>query len=361
MANIALLGAQNPHSVGHLQTLNVLPEIEAVFLWDEDDKPLQKLKKTGGDKVKNTYTDLDAVLSRDDIQVVVASLRTDRCVDVCLRAIEAGKHILAEKPLGLNAQESERIVLAAERAGLKIGVFYLNRCHPVVKKARDTVQDGAIGSLMSVEMRWITTQVKSRDPKHWLFHSEYSAGGILAWLGCHYIDLMRFVAADEIVSVAAETAIRSGEDIDVEDIAVVSVRFKSGAVGLLHGGYVLALSGGGFYNRLGNDTYVGFSGRSGRMYWSPTDDPPCLHLESAVETHRDAPMWKFSSPQMPESPAYGGKYGEHFVRDFLVAAEGREMAKTVATGRDALQAARIVDAAYESSRTGKRIEVPPPE
>ena len=62
---------------------------------------------------------------------------------------------------------------------------------------------------------------------------------MLTWLGCHYIDLMRYMTGDEIVSVQAEIATRSVEKIDVEDVAVLSMRLKSGAVASLHVGYML--------------------------------------------------------------------------------------------------------------------------
>ena len=355
MVKTALLGAINPHSLGHLRTLQALPEVESIFVWDEDELALKSLLEDKGDKVAGAFTDLDALLSREDITFVVAASRTDLCPGICLRALDAGKHVLAEKPLGRTASDAERVVKAAEEAGLMLGVFYTNRSHPIVRRARALIDQGVIGPLMSVEMRWITTQVKRRDPKHWLFNKAYAGGGILAWLGCHYVDMMRYVTGDEIISVAAEVATRSGEDIDVEDIATVALRFRSGAVGSLHGGYVLALSGGGFYNRAGNDTYVAFNGQTGRLYWKPTSTRLCLHVESTEESWRDAPIWEFTLPGMPESPAYGGVHGESFVSDFIRAAQGE--GHVVASGRDALQVARVVDAAYESSRTGRRVDV----
>jgi predicted dehydrogenase len=60
-----------------------------------------------------------------------------------------------------------------------------------------------------------------------------------------------------------------------------------------------------------------------------------------------------------QSPAYGGVYGEAFLRDFILAAQGK--AEVPASGRDALQVARVIDAAYESSRTGRRIDIPAPD
>ena len=77
-------------------------------------------------------------------------------------------------------------------------------------------------------------------------------GGVLAWLGCHWLDALRFVTGEEIVRVQAELATTSGESIDVEDTAAVSFRTSGGAVGSLHAGYLLAVGNPG-YRAAGHD------------------------------------------------------------------------------------------------------------
>jgi len=359
MSKAALLGANNKHSAGHLRTLDALPEVEGIVLWDEDTAALAALRESApSERVEATYTDLDELLAQQDVSWAIAALRPDTNPPICRRVLAAGKHILSEKPLGRRAADVESLVVAAERAELQLGVCYLNRYHPVTQQARAWIREGAIGALMSVEMRLITTQVKKRDPRHWLFRDAQSGGGILAWLGCHYIDLMRYLTGDEVVSVMAEVATRSGEEIDVEDIATVSLRFRSGAVGSLHAGYVLALSGEGYFNQAGYDSYIGLNGQAGRMYWTPTATAPCLHIESTAPAFSSAPIWELHLPSLPPSSAYGGVYGEAMVRDFIRATRGE--CPVPASGRDALQAQQIIDAAYESSRTGRRVAVPPP-
>ena len=358
MVKAGLLSAKNPHATGHLRTLQLLPEVEEIYIFDQDEGALSTLQKAQGAKVAGVYTDLGALLAREDISFVVAPLKGDRCVEICLRALEAGKHILCEKPIGRSAQETEQVVAAAERAGLQLGVAYTNRYHPLNQRARALIAQGVIGPLVSVEMRMITTQVGIRNPKNWLFSKAHAGGGILVWLGCHFIDLMRFVTGDEIVSVAAQVGTRSGEDIDVEDIAALSVRYRSGAVGSLHAGYVMAFSNWGANKMSSNDIYEAFNGRCGRIYWHRTDLPARLHIESTLAEWQGAPIWEFE-PSVADSPAYGGVYGEAFMRDFIRATQGE--GQVPASGRDALQAARIIDAAYESSRTGHRVEVAPPE
>ena len=162
-------------------------------------------------------------------------------------------------------------------------------------------------------------------------------------------------AGDEVVAVSAEMNTMSGEAIDVEDVITIALRFRSGAIGVMHAGYMLALSGGGYHGS-GYDAYLGFRGREGRVYWDPVAKPPRLYAESTRPDWSGAPVREFGFT-LRDSPAYGGGHGEAFMRRFLQACQSQGEPPT--TGRDALAVARIVDAAYESSRTGRRVAVEP--
>jgi predicted dehydrogenase len=350
----ALLGVEHPHSLAHLRTLQQLPEVERIYLWDESEEALARVSKELPDKVKGTFTNLDELLAKDDLYFVIAALRNDIGKEVFIRCLDAGKHVMAEKPVGRNAAETSAILEASKRAGRNLGVCYQNRANAVIQEAKRIVASGALGPLMSVEMRMITTAVRFRKPEHWLFAKERAGGGMLSWLGCHYIDLMRYLTGDEIVSVQAEVATRSGENIDVEDVAALALRLKSGAIASLHVGYVLSLSGGGYHNSAGYDTYIGINGRVGRVHWSSPGGPTEYKAESAHPDWAGAPQWSWQF--VPgTSPAYGGKSGEAFIRSFIAGAQ--EGKPGWATGEDALMVARVVDAAYESSRTGRRVEI----
>lgn len=350
----ALLGAGNPHFEGHLRTLQELPEVDGIFIWGEDVTSLGPFQQSGEPKVAGTSTNLDEILARDDVFFAIATMRTDLKPDIFVRVLESGKHLMAEKPIGRTAPDVQRVVETAERMGMQLCVCYQNRYSPLIRDVRNFVGQGLLGPLMSVEMRMLTTQVKFRNPDHWLFSDEYSGSGILGWLGCHYLDMMRYITHDEIVSVSAEVATRSGEDIDVEDTATLSLRLRSGAVGSLHAGYMLALSGQKYRNTSSYDTYVGLNGQDGRIYWSSAGTATHLNVETTHSTWAGAPQREFDYT-MGESPAYGGVSGEHFIRDFILAAQGK--GDPPASGRDALQAGRIIDAALESSRSGRRIDV----
>ena len=261
---------------------------------------------------------------------------------------------MAEKPIGKRAADTARVIDVAERTGMALGVCYQNRRNPLIVQARDLVAAGLLGPLISVEVRMLTTQVQFRNPHHWLFSKALSGGGILSWLGCHQIDMIYYIAQDEIVSVSAEVATRSGQAIDVEDIAALALRLKSGAVGSLHAGYTLALSGGGYHNITGYDMYFGLNGQLGRLYWSSSGKATHLAVETAHPNWSGAPRREFDF-ELAESAAYGGVYGETFIRDFIRAAQGE--GTVPASGYDALRVAQVIDAAYESDRTGQRVVI----
>lgn len=350
----ALIGLRHPHSAGHIRTLDCLSEVRRIVVWDEDPAALDELRREVRDTPVEQAGSLADLLGRRDLAFVVAAGRNDRNPDLFSAVLEAGHHLLAEKPLGRTATDARRVVAAAERADRRLAVFYTNRYNALIAEARRLVRSGALGTLFSVEVRVLTTQVRFRGPDHWLFDRAKAGGGMLSWLGCHSLDLMQFLTGDPIVSVAAEVATRGADGFDVEDTATLAMRLRSGALASLHAAYVLAVSGGGFYNTAGYDQHVGVNGREGRLWWNDRDTPE-LHLESRVAEFAAAPQRTFTFTPA-ESRAYGGSYGERFVRDFIAATRGE--GPVPVPGEAAVRVGMIVDAAYESARTGRRVEVP---
>jgi len=352
---VGMVGLHHPHSVGHLRTLDTLPEVARIVVWEADASVLDELRAEAPGTQLEAAADLAALLARDDLAFVVAAERNDRNPDLFVSILEAGHHLLAEKPFGRSADDARRVLAAAQQADRQLAVFYTNRYHPLIRAARELVRGGALGELYSIELRMLTTQIRSRGADLWLFDRDAAGGGILSWLGCHYLDLLHALTGDEVESVMAETATRGHDPVSVEDIATVAIRMRSGALASLHAGYVLANSGGGFYDS-GYDTHVGVHGREGRLWWEDIGSGQ-LHLESRTPAFQDAPRRTFSYV-LAESRAYGGVHGEEFVRDFLKAT--RNEGATPCPGKAALRVALITDAAYESARTGTRIAVPLP-
>lgn len=347
----ALLGLTHPHSGKLLATLNNLAEVGGIYLWENEPGAAQRLDIPPSRKVRLVTADLDAVLGRPEIDFAIVCVQTDQAAALARRVIAAGKHLLAEKPVGLDAAEIRGVMRAATRAGVQAGVLYINRLHPVIGEARRLVQAGVIGPLLSCEARLLTTQVRFRDPDSWLFRRRHAGGGILTWLGCHYLDLLWHVSGDPITAVAACEARRSGEKIDVEDSAALALQFRSGAVGTFHAGYALAHSGGGYLNSQGYDAYLACNGRDGRVVW-PDINVPLLHIERPGR-----PAVREVRFRLRSSTSYGGTRGETFVRQFLAALRGA--GQVPATLADALRTAEVLEAVHRSARTGRLTRVDP--
>jgi predicted dehydrogenase len=350
---VALFGVTHPHSKAHLKTLQLSEMVSGILLYDEDQEALNQVRNELGGGVSEAYTDLEEMLKKEEFDVGVADFKNHQNADLCLRLIEKGVHVISEKPITRSADELERVVTAADSQGLQLGVMYQNRYHPVSREARRLVQSGIIGRTTACEARLVTSQVKFRDPNHWLFDKSRSGGGILSWLGCHYIDLLCHVMDEDIMEVSAIVDTLSGEDIDVEDVATLSFRFRSGAMGSLQAGYQLAMSKPG-YTGPTYDSYIGFRGAEGRLFWNPVEKPPTLQVESAMDAWKDAPARTFNYT-LPELDCYGGAFGIAFLECFFRSAMGD--GDPPASGRDALKVARVIEAAYESSDTGKRVRM----
>src|SRR5205823_5227549 len=115
-------------------------------------------------------------------------------------------------------------------AGVTLGVHYPWRAHPISRDVRGMLAAALFGTPVAVEARMVTSQPRFRDPGHWLFNSAAAGGGVLAWLGCHVLDLLRYLLQDEVVEVSSLTASLCEPGLGVEDSAALSLRFGNGAL-----------------------------------------------------------------------------------------------------------------------------------
>lgn len=341
--NAALLGLRHPHSGALLAAMENMREIRRIFLWDQDpsavtkDGTFPRCRKAGA-----ATADLAAVLASCDFAIV--AVRHHEAAALAHQVIAAGRHLLAEKPAGLTAAEILPLHRAAAKAGVVASVLYPRRVHPCAVVMRQ--QAAEAGPLLSIEARFLATQVRFRDPRSWLFRRSESGGGILLWLGCHYLDLLQHVSGDEITGVAARLATRSGETIGVEDTAALALEYRSGAIGTFHAGYTLAFSGGGYLNVGGYDAYLALNGRTGRIVWPSVAPRLQLELPAARRTR---------SFRLRATTSYAGAAGETFIRRFLAAVRGRGEPPT--TLADAWRTARIIEAAEASARSGRLVRL----
>ncbi len=181
--------------------------------------------------------------------------------------------------------------------------------------------------------------LRGRDS--WLFHRDHSAGGILTWLACHWLDLLRHLLGCEVESVMAMVATKTHAAVDVEDTASLILRFGNGAIGTVRAGYSLDP----FPGYLDSDLYLQFEGSDGSITWMPRGDRTGITLRSQKAAYGD---W---TPPPAGSTRDG--YGGDMLAAFLQAVEvGGE---PPATEVDAWRVMQIIEAAYASSATGRQV------
>jgi predicted dehydrogenase len=348
---VAIVGLAHPHSDMYLETLEALDEVAGIVLVDPDED-VRRLASALTTKARASVDDLDAALARPEVTHVLVALPNDRTPAALVQAIEAGKGVLTEKPGARSAAEFMPVLAALRRHPVPFTIAYLNRWSPPVQQMRELYRAGAIGRLTSVELRMVTTQVGMRNPSSWLFQREAVGGGVLAWLGCHWLDALRFVTGEEIVRVQAELATTSGEAIDVEDTAAVSFRTAGGAVGSMHAGYLLAVGNPG-YRAAGHDIAMILRGTLGALYYTGGRQEAPLLLESVAPGWRGAPRRTYQFTPAA-SPGYGGVAGLDFFRAFLTAAPGEG---TPADAMDALRLLEVLDAIYAAGESGHAVDV----
>jgi predicted dehydrogenase len=199
-------------------------------------------------------SDWKQLLTRDDVQLVDICTPGDTHAEIAIAALEAGKHVLCEKPLANSVAEAEAMVLAAESAearGVRSMVGFNYRRVPAVALARRLVASGRIGVVRHVRAQYLQDWIVDPSfPLVWRLQKDRAGSGALGDIGAHIIDLAQFVAGTSVsgVSGLTETFVRerplpdassglaasggtgTGE-VTVDDAALFIARFESGALG----------------------------------------------------------------------------------------------------------------------------------
>ena len=349
---IGYVSSPHPHAPMHMKTLEALADVADIHLCGLEGEDVQALG-AGNTKVRSTTGSIDDLLKRKDIDALLVCVRNDLCPGVLDAAVAAGKPVLFEKPGALTAAALRAVAARASAKGLTMGTMLQWRGHPIVLDIRQAIAEGALGPVMAVEGRLITSQVRYRTPSHWLFGKNTAGSGILSWLGCHYLDLLCYLLDDRVAEVTAMVANRNPERLEVEDTAMVVMKFAGGVLGTLHTGYHLSGSQSG-YAGASSDSFIALRGVDGHIRFPVSEG-------SEYTIGSIAPGWaaggkRKRSFQPADSPAYGGVAGEQFVLDFLTAS--RTGAPAPAPIEGMVHVLEIIEAALESSATGRRVEIP---
>ncbi len=170
-------------------------------------------------------------LSRDDIDGVVVAVPNYLHREVVLAAFKAGKHVLCEKPLAMNAAEAAEMLHAAQSAGRIHMTAFTYHFAPAIQYLNHLVKRGDIGEIRSVRAAYLTAFAGHLSG--WRSSKKLAGSGVLADTGSHLIHLVRLLVGDFRAVSALDRGFPSGPDSDVDDWAAFLAEFNSGACGTL--------------------------------------------------------------------------------------------------------------------------------
>jgi predicted dehydrogenase len=189
------------------------------------------------------YTDWRQMLADERVQLFDNGGPNDAHAEPSIAAAQAGKHVLCEKPLGRNAEESKAMLEAVQKAGVKHMVAFNYRFVPAIRQMRKLIESGALGRIYhfraSYLQEWIMPHYNV--PMIWRLQKDVSGSGSLGDLGAHIIDLGRYLVGD-VKSVSAMTKTFIPErpwgdgtmgKVEVDDAFAAVVEFENGALGTL--------------------------------------------------------------------------------------------------------------------------------
>jgi len=172
-------------------------------------------------------------LVRDDgIDAVYVATPVHLHAEQTIAAAAAGKHVLCEKPMAMNAAECGRMIAACRDARVRLGIAYYRHFYPAVIRVAQLIASGAIGEPVFAQM--IASEPfdpRPGAPRHWLVERAQSGGGPMADFGCHRLEVLLHLLgpAARVRSVVARVAL----DREVEDTAAVLLQFERGACAMV--------------------------------------------------------------------------------------------------------------------------------
>ena len=323
---------------------------------------------------EHVETDWRALVERDDVDVVDICTPGDTHAEIAIAALDAGKHVLCEKPLANSVAEAVDMVAAAARArarGTRSMVGFTYRRVPAIAYARQLVLDGRIGEVRHVRAQYLQDWlVDPEAPLSWRLQKERAGSGALGDIGAHIIDLTEFITGEQVAGVSALTetfvkerplpgsvhglsaAVGEGRgQVTVDDAAIFIARLSGGALGTFEATR--------FASGRKNAIRLELNGSKGSIAFD-FEDMNVLHVFDGSTAARDAgftrvlvtePDHPYVAPWWPPGHLLGYEHGfTHQAADFLTAIANDE--DPTPSFEDGLRVQRVLEAVERSAGSG---------
>jgi len=322
----------------HAQAVAEVERAEVYAVCDSDVEKAERLAEECG--AAHVFTSLEEMLKLEELDIVHVCLPSALHEEASIACANAGKHVLCEKPLDIRLEKIDRIIEAVERNRIKLGCVYQRRTMPEAIAARQAIQEGKLGKMVlgDAYLKYYRSPAYY-ESAGWRGTWEIDGGGALMNQGVHGIDLVQWMMGD-IVSVFAHAA-PLVRNIEVEDTAVVVVKYANGAFGVIQGTTSVYPA---------QETRFELHGEKGSLIFG--DDG--IRTWELIEGELEKPGASAGAGSPGADPAAVAHAGHVILLNDLIDSiiEDREPAVNAAEARKAVA---VIMAIYESSRTGKEV------
>lgn len=236
MLRVAMLSFAHVHANMYAQHVVDHPEAEIACIWEDDEARGKVAAERFGVPV---FDDLEAVLSRDDVDGVVINAYTSQHPWLIKAAVEHGKHVFTEKALTIRTEDADELVELINKSDIKFMISLPSRTRPETLFIRQVLDQGWLGEITMMRARIAHNAALDHwfhDGSAWFGDETLAGGGALFDLGCHTVDIMRWFLG-EPKSVVAKIQNFSGA-YPIDDNSVIVVEFKNKALGVLDTSWV---------------------------------------------------------------------------------------------------------------------------
>jgi UDP-N-acetyl-2-amino-2-deoxyglucuronate dehydrogenase len=330
MIHVGILGAGNI-SQTHARAAQAIPGVKIAAVLG---RTREKAESFARDYSAAAYDDLTKFLAHTPLDFVAIGSPSGVHAEQAIAAVERGLHVLVEKPVDITTERIDRLIAAADRAGVKVGVFFQDRLKPDIVRLKGLINSGSLGKpvLASARVKWY------RPPDYygqsrWRGTWALDGGGALMNQGIHTVDVMQWLMGP-VVRLSARTGTLLHK-IEVEDTAVATIEFATGALGILEAT---------------TSVYPGYPRRvevTGSEGTAILDGDTLISVElrhaPPSETKEGGPTISSSSPVVADASAH-----QRIVEDFIAAIQSHR--EPVCDARAGRKSVALVEAIYASAR-----------
>jgi len=339
--NIGIIGAGSIARFRHLPEIKINPQAEIRAICDIVPHRAEEMAEKYNCQA---FTDYQNMLQQTELDaIIVAATNTTHAV-MTIAALEAGKHVLCEKPMATSLKDAAEMIETAQETGKKLMIAHNQRLEPAHQKAKEIIQSGKLGKVLtftSIFGHPGSEYWAVEGEKTWFYRKEVAGLGVLGDLAIHKMDLLRWMLEDEyaLASAFIETlnkAYPNGELIDVEDNAHCLLRTKKGALGTVIASWT--------YQKENNSTTIYCEKGVLQIYVDPAYSLVVHHDSQNSEYHK---LGRKSTNVAQVKSGIIDAFVEAVVED-------REVP---ITGMDGYKALEAVLACQQAGETGKIVEI----